>query len=78
MPVVCISGFSTIIDTFVRDGSAYAGRTTFAEMDAVLKGGTHGVMSRVHSIRANAMKSNRSSTRRANSGETSAASPSTP
>src|SRR5262249_41710601 len=43
LPIVCVADFATIMDTFHRDGWTYAGRTTFPEVDKVLKGGTHGV-----------------------------------
>uniref|UniRef100_A0A915DRQ3 Unspecific monooxygenase n=1 Tax=Ditylenchus dipsaci TaxID=166011 RepID=A0A915DRQ3_9BILA len=43
MPIVCITDYEKIIDTFQKDADTFAGRTTFPEMDNILKGGTHGV-----------------------------------
>ncbi|KAI1702517.1 cytochrome p450 domain-containing protein [Ditylenchus destructor] len=36
-PVVCISEYSTIRETFQKDGDTYAGRWNFVEMDKILK-----------------------------------------
>ncbi|KAI1710514.1 cytochrome p450 domain-containing protein [Ditylenchus destructor] len=36
-PVVCISEYSKIIETFQKDGDTYAGRWNFVEMDKILK-----------------------------------------
>uniref|UniRef100_A0A915E2F3 Lipocalin/cytosolic fatty-acid binding domain-containing protein n=1 Tax=Ditylenchus dipsaci TaxID=166011 RepID=A0A915E2F3_9BILA len=44
LPVVCITDFNKIIETFQKDGETYAGRYNAAEMDKLLKGGTAGVI----------------------------------
>ncbi|KAI1725975.1 cytochrome p450 domain-containing protein [Ditylenchus destructor] len=43
MPVVCVADYPKIMDMFQKDGDTYAGRTVFPRMDALLKGGVHGV-----------------------------------
>ncbi|KAI1720890.1 cytochrome p450 domain-containing protein [Ditylenchus destructor] len=44
VPVVCVSDYSTIIETFQKDGDTYAGRFTFEEFDKIFKGGNTGVV----------------------------------
>ena len=38
LPVVCVSSYEKIVETFQKDAEAYAGRITFNEFDRILIG----------------------------------------
>lgn len=43
-PVVAVTDYQKIIDTFQKDGAAYEGRLVSAEMDRITRGGSYGVV----------------------------------
>uniref|UniRef100_A0A915EPJ1 Cytochrome P450 n=1 Tax=Ditylenchus dipsaci TaxID=166011 RepID=A0A915EPJ1_9BILA len=44
LPIVCISDYAKIVETFQKDGETYTGRTFFEPFENVLKGGVHGIV----------------------------------
>ncbi|KAI6180044.1 hypothetical protein M3Y98_00676800 [Aphelenchoides besseyi] len=44
IPIVSVSEYNTMVETFQKDGETYAGRYAFKEFDALVRGGDYGVI----------------------------------
>lgn len=44
VPVVCVTNYKTMIESFQKDAEAYSGRFIFHEFDKIIKGGTYGLI----------------------------------